>query len=136
MDVFPIPPAPMRAIGIRLSTRSTISPMSFSRPKKALGGGGGDSPGMLDTEIRRRSPWESNFTYADPFRGCAMVIICSVIPGNASFTHHLILTVDIHTDFGDALLYVLDITLNLENNGAGFHIAKDVGGGPGDGSGQ
>ena len=89
---------------------------------------------MLDTEIRR-SPWELDFTYADPFRGCAMVIICSVIPGNTGFTHHPILTVDVPTDFGDALLYVLDITLNLENSGAGFHFVKDVGGGPGDGSG-
>ena len=45
MDVFPIPPAPMRAIGVRLSARSMISSISSSRPKQALGDGGGNSPG-------------------------------------------------------------------------------------------
>jgi hypothetical protein len=41
---FPMPPGPMRAIGWRLSTRLTISLISPSRPKQALGGGGGNSP--------------------------------------------------------------------------------------------
>ena len=48
MDVFPIPPEPMRAIGVRFSARPVIFSISSSRPKQALGGGGGDSPeGML-----------------------------------------------------------------------------------------
>ena len=48
MDVFPIPPAPMSAIGVRLSARPITFSISSSRPKQALGGGGGDSPaGML-----------------------------------------------------------------------------------------
>ena len=52
MEVFPIPPGPMRAIGVRFSARSMISSISWSRPKQALGGGGGDSPSMLDANIR------------------------------------------------------------------------------------
>ena len=44
-EVLPIPPAPMKAVGIRLSASS-------SRPKKVLGGGGGDSPGMPDSGVR------------------------------------------------------------------------------------
>ena len=48
MDVFPIPPVPMRAIGLRVSARSTIFSINASRPKQALGRGGGNSPrGML-----------------------------------------------------------------------------------------
>ena len=45
MDVFPIPPAPTRAIGLRPLARSMIFSISSSRPKQALGGGGGNSPG-------------------------------------------------------------------------------------------
>jgi len=45
MDVFPIPPAPMRASGVELSARQTIFSISSLRPKQALGGGGGNSPG-------------------------------------------------------------------------------------------
>ena len=52
MDVFPIPPAPIRAIGVRLSERLMIFSISSPRPKQALGGGGGDSPGILDTNVR------------------------------------------------------------------------------------
>ena len=48
MGVFPIPPGPMRAIEVRSSARSTICSVSSSRPKQTLGGGGGDSPGVLD----------------------------------------------------------------------------------------
>ena len=44
-DVFPIPPAPMRATGVRVSARSMIVSISSSRPKQTLGGGGGNSPG-------------------------------------------------------------------------------------------
>ena len=51
-DVFPIPPAPMRAIGVRLSTRPTTSSTSSSRPKQALGGGGGGSPRVLGSKVR------------------------------------------------------------------------------------
>jgi hypothetical protein len=53
MDVFPIPPGPMRAMGVNFSARSTIFSISSSRPKQALGGGGGDSPNTLDVNISR-----------------------------------------------------------------------------------
>jgi hypothetical protein len=52
MEVFPIPPAPMRAMGVRFSVRPTIFSISSSRPKQALGGGGGDSPSTLDVDVR------------------------------------------------------------------------------------
>ena len=45
IDVFPIPPAPTRAIGTRFSAKSTTVSTSSSRPKHVLGGGGGNSPG-------------------------------------------------------------------------------------------
>ena len=45
-DVLPIPPAPIRAIGVRCAAKPTTSSISLSRPK-ILGGGGGDSPGEL-----------------------------------------------------------------------------------------
>jgi len=47
MDVFPIPPAPMSAIGVKVSARPMILSISSSRPKHTLGGGGGDSPGGI-----------------------------------------------------------------------------------------
>ena len=47
MEVFPIPPAPMRAIGVRFPARPTTSSISSSRPKQAHGGGGGNSPGGM-----------------------------------------------------------------------------------------
>ena len=34
----------MRAIGVKLSARSTTFPINSSRPKQILGNGGGDSP--------------------------------------------------------------------------------------------
>ena len=52
MEVLPIPPAPIRAIGESFPASPTISSISSSRPKKALGGGGRDSPGTLDANIR------------------------------------------------------------------------------------
>ena len=52
MDVFPMPPVPMRAMGVKLPTRSTIFATSSSRPKKALGGCGGDSPGLFGQKFR------------------------------------------------------------------------------------
>jgi len=52
MEVFPIPPVPIRAIGVKFSTRLTISWIKSLRPKQALGGGGGDSPGTLDVNVR------------------------------------------------------------------------------------
>lgn len=52
MDVFPIPPAPIRAIGMRLPARLTIFSIKQLRPKQALGGGGGDSQGMLNIDMR------------------------------------------------------------------------------------
>ena len=52
MDVLPIPPVPMRASGVRFSARPTIFSINSSRPKMALGGGGGDSPSVLDTNMR------------------------------------------------------------------------------------
>ena len=43
-----VPPAPMRAMGVRFTARPTIFSINSSRPKQALGGGGGDSSaGML-----------------------------------------------------------------------------------------
>ena len=51
MAVLPIPPGPMRAIGVRFSARPRTSSISSPRPKHALGGGGGDSPGVLDLGI-------------------------------------------------------------------------------------
>ena len=51
MEVLPTPQAPMRAIGVRLSARSTIFSISSSRPKKVLGGRGGYSPGMLESGV-------------------------------------------------------------------------------------
>ena len=56
IDVFPIPPAPVRAMGSRFSARPTMLWMSSSRPKQALGGGGGDSPSRLNINMRRWFP--------------------------------------------------------------------------------
>jgi hypothetical protein len=53
VDVLPIPPAPIRAIGVRREAKSMIFSINSSRPKKTLGGGGGSSPGALDVNIRR-----------------------------------------------------------------------------------
>ena len=44
MDVLPIPPVPMRAIDVKSSAELTILWTNASRPKKTLGGGGGNSP--------------------------------------------------------------------------------------------
>ena len=44
IDVFPIPPAPTRATGSRFLAKPTTAWISSSRPKQALGGGGGNSP--------------------------------------------------------------------------------------------
>ena len=52
MDVFPIPPGPMRAIEERLSARLTTFSINSSRPKQAPGGGGGDSPSILGSKVR------------------------------------------------------------------------------------
>jgi hypothetical protein len=49
IDILPIPPASSRAIGLRWFRRSIISSIKPSRPRKTLGGEGGDSP---DREIR------------------------------------------------------------------------------------
>ena len=54
MEVLPIPPAPMRATGVRFSARQTIFSISSLRPKHALGDGGGDSPALLDANVRWR----------------------------------------------------------------------------------
>ena len=53
MDVFPIPPGPMRASEVRFSARPMVLSISSSRPKHARGGGGGGSPSMLDLNVRR-----------------------------------------------------------------------------------
>ena len=54
MDVFPIPPGPMRAIELRLSARPATFSINSSRPKQAPGGGGGDSPSILGSKVRSR----------------------------------------------------------------------------------
>ena len=54
MDVFPIPPGPIRATGVRFLARPTIFSIKSLRPKQALGAGGGDSPGTLDASVRCR----------------------------------------------------------------------------------
>ena len=41
-----MPPVPTRAMGLRFSARPIIVSISSSRPKQALGGGGGNSPGV------------------------------------------------------------------------------------------
>jgi len=56
MDIFPIPPAPIRAIGTQRSVKPTIFSINLSRPKKTPGGGGGDSPGMLDVKYEPLNP--------------------------------------------------------------------------------
>ena len=53
MDVFPIPPAPISAIGVRRFAERTILSISSSHPQKILGVGGGSTPDTLDTNIRR-----------------------------------------------------------------------------------
>ena len=58
MDVLPIPPGPMRASGVRFSARWTIFSTRSSRPKQALGGGGRDSPGALDVNVRCEIHWQ------------------------------------------------------------------------------
>ena len=45
--VFPVPPAPTRALGVSSSGRQISSSIRVSRPMHARGGGGGDSPGPL-----------------------------------------------------------------------------------------
>ena len=52
MDVFPIPPGPMRATGVRSSAKPTTSSISSPRPKQTLGRGGGDSPGTVGWGLR------------------------------------------------------------------------------------
>ena len=52
MDVLPVPPGPMRAIGVRFSTKPRISSIKLSRQKQALGARGVDSPGILDANTR------------------------------------------------------------------------------------
>ena len=47
MDVFPIPPGPTRATGVRSETRQTIFSITSSRPKQTLGGAGGNSPAAV-----------------------------------------------------------------------------------------
>lgn len=56
IDVFPIPPGPIRAIGARVSTRPMILLISSSRPKHTLGGGGSNSPEGMLCESRTVDP--------------------------------------------------------------------------------
>ena len=69
-NLFPIPPPPMRATGFRFATRLL---MSSSSPIQALGGGRGDSPSMLDANMRQLVPWNSGS--ADFFRAQDLVDI-------------------------------------------------------------
>ena len=65
IDVLPIPPTPMRAIGVRSSARPMILSISSSRPKQALGGGGGSSPGGILCESKTVCPMVSVFEVTD-----------------------------------------------------------------------
>jgi len=56
MDVLPIPPGPIRTVGVRSSVKLTIFSINPSRPKKNLGAGGGDSPDALDANMRHWIP--------------------------------------------------------------------------------
>ena len=56
IDVFPMPPAPIRAIGVSCCANPMISSINLSRPKKTLGRGRGSSPGALDTNQTSDSP--------------------------------------------------------------------------------
>ena len=58
-----MPPAPMRAMGVTFSARPMISSISPSRPKKILGGGGGDSPSTLDRNVRT---WSHDIRHCQP----------------------------------------------------------------------
>ena len=40
MDILPIPPAPMRVMGVMVLARPTISSISLAHPKQGSGGGG------------------------------------------------------------------------------------------------
>ena len=51
MDVFPIPPVPVRAIDVKCSVRSTIVSTNSLRPKKIFGAGGGSSPGVAGADV-------------------------------------------------------------------------------------
>ena len=77
MDVFPIPPAPIRAIGVRFSTSPTIVSINSSRPKQALGGGGGDSPGLLDESVR----WQVRLAVEATNLDCVYTIVSTLTPG-------------------------------------------------------
>jgi hypothetical protein len=67
MEVFPIPPAPMRAMEVWCSAKPTIFSIHSSRPKKTPGGGGGGSPYTLNTNIRYRvQRWSRSLTLFEP----------------------------------------------------------------------
>ena len=56
-DVLPIPPTPMRAIGSRRSAKPIIFSINSSRPNRILGGGGGNSPHILNVDARICLSW-------------------------------------------------------------------------------
>ena len=47
MDVFPIPPGPTRATGVRSEARQITFSITSPRPKQTLGGAGGNSPAAV-----------------------------------------------------------------------------------------
>ena len=51
------PPTPMRAVGVRFSTRRTIFSINSSRPKQALGAWGGDSPKCAGNKTKIMDPF-------------------------------------------------------------------------------
>ena len=51
MDVLPIFPTPVGVISVRSYAKPTALSTNPSRPKQALGGGGGGSLGTLDTHV-------------------------------------------------------------------------------------
>jgi len=112
IDVFPMPPAPMRAMGVRFSVRPTILSISSSRPKNALGGGGGNSPGTLHVNIRCWIHFQSRLlTWLGS--GKWRSLSNSVAGHGTNVTHRLILIIG-------PLLTVQHVAMHIGNHGTGF----------------
>ena len=112
VDVLPIPPAPIRAIGVRFSANPTTSSINSSRPKKTLGGGGGDSPDTLDANIRgwiRRWPKLLTCSESRP----RSELFGDV--GRTSVTYRWILTISGLARFQHVLMHVGNDSVGIHN---------------------